>query len=67
MLRPRAVSTPILAPTRGIRASVDCVSDDGAIRAQPISSRSQAANDAHALAIIQWHTNDKLFYGEAEA
>lgn len=66
MLRPRTVTTPILAPTRGIRASVDCVCDDGTIRAQPISARSQAANDAHALAIIQWHTHDRLFY-EAEA
>lgn len=53
---------PLVVRTQGHRQSVD-VHDpiDGVIRT-PVSGRSQAANDAHALAIIQWHTTDRELY-----
>lgn len=54
---PRVPLPPLVTKTRGIKSCVDT----GDTR-MPISSRSQAAQDAHALAIIQWHTCDKLLY-----
>lgn len=63
-MRPRVATTPILAPTRGVRSTIDHVTESGTVLSLPISARSQSAADAHALAIIQWHTHDKLFYEE---
>lgn len=61
-MKPARAFSPLIAPTRGITSCVECDLEVGGVLRTPISARTQAANDAAALAVIQWHTRDKLLH-----